>query len=145
MTSRLKFTPLLLLAAGLCLTGCGNDPERTPVFKTTGKVTFQNQPLTGAFLVLHPKQAPANPADPRPSAQLKADGTFEATTFDGADGAPAGEYVVTVEYRKLIQYDGGWQPGPNVLPAKYENPATSDIFVRVAEGENQLPEIVLKR
>jgi hypothetical protein len=128
----------------LATAGCGNDVERTPVFKTTGKVTFQNQPAAGAFLVLHPK-TPASPNDPRPNALIKPDGSFEATTFENADGAPAGEYVVTVEWRRLIQQDGDWKPGPNVLPNKYENPATSDIVVRVAEGENQLPEIVLRR
>jgi hypothetical protein len=30
------------------------------------------------------------------------------------------------------------------LPAKYSDPATSDIVVRVAEGENRLPRIELR-
>lgn len=125
------------------IAGCSSEAERTPVFKTSGKVIYQNAPVAGAFVVLHPKGA-AKPEDPRPSAIVRDDGVFEATTFESADGAPAGDYIVTIEHRKLIKYDGDWQPGPNVLPAKYENPATSGIEIHVAEGQNTLREIVLR-
>jgi len=134
----------IVALASLALAGCGDSgPQRVPVFKTAGKITFDNRPVDGAFLVLHPKTAAA--ADvPRPTAHVKPDGSFEPTTFDTADGAPAGEYVVTVEWRKLINDRGEWIPGPNLLPAKYSNPATSGVVVTVAEGQNDLPAIMLR-
>ena len=132
-----------VVLACAAIAGCSSEPEHTPVFKTTGKVVFQNAPVAGAFLVLHPK-GPVNPEDPKPNAYVKEDGTFATTTFVNADGAPAGDYVVTIEHRKLIKYEGDWQPGPNILPSKYESPTTSDIVIHVAEGENTLPEIVLR-
>jgi len=134
----------LVALSSLTLAGCGGQgPDRVPVYKTAGKITFRNQPVDGAFLVLHPKAA-ATPDVPRPTAHVKPDGSFQPTTFDTADGAPAGEYVVTVEWRKLINDRGEWVPGPNLLPAKYSNPATSDLIVTVAEGKNDLPAIVLR-
>ena len=134
----------LVAIAGLTLAGCGDSgPQRIPVFKTAGKITFNNQPVEGAFLVLHPKAAPL-PDVPKPTAHVKPDGTFEPTTFDTADGAPAGEYVLTVQWQKLINDRGEWVPGPNLLPPKYSNPATSDVIVNVAEGKNELPAIALR-
>jgi hypothetical protein len=137
--------PLALFAVASCLTlaGCGG-PSRTPVYKTAGKVTFQNQPIDGAFLVLHPKNSIGTEL-PRPIAHVKPDGTFEPTTFESGDGAPVGEYIVTVEWHRLVQAGGGWVPGPNLLPPKYASPATSDVVVQIAEGQNQLPEITLRR
>ena len=127
------------------LAGCGSsEPGRVPVFKAAGKITFNNQPLEGAFLVLHPKVATTTPDVPKPTALVKPDGSFEPTTFNSADGAPAGEYVVTVEWRKLVNVGGDWTPGPNLLPPKYSNPATSDLVIQVAEGSNELPPITLR-
>src|SRR5262245_47289206 len=148
MHSKATINSLLAsLVALSCLVpaGCGGRQraDRVPVFKTAGKISFRNQPVDGAFLVLHPKAAPM--ADvPRPTAHVKADGSFEATTFDTADGAPAGEYVVTIEWHKLVKVGGEWTPGPNLLPPKYGNPATSDLVVKIAEGKNELPAIVLR-
>jgi hypothetical protein len=146
MPSAITVNSLLttLALASLILAGCGGQgPDRVPVFKTAGKITFRNQPVDGAFLVLHPKGA-ATPDVPHPTAHVKPDGTFEPTTFLAADGAPAGEYVVTIEWRKLVNVGGEWTPGPNLLPPKYSNPATSDLIVKVAEGKNDLPAIVLR-
>jgi hypothetical protein len=66
-------------------------------------------------------------------------GNFSVTTFDTADGAPAGEYVVTVELRPFVQKDGEYVPGASLVPAKYRDVKTSDLKVRVAEGENRVP------
>lgn len=134
----------MALLAAAAVVGCGSGPDRIPVYKAAGKITFNNQPVDGAFLVLHPKGAAPQADVPKPTALVKADGTFEPTTFDTADGAPAGDYVVTIEWRKLVNTGGEWAPGPNLLPAKYSNPATSDLVIHVAEGSNELPPITLR-
>jgi hypothetical protein len=144
MSSR-SLCNLVLLAtlATVVAAGCGQAaPERAKVFKTAGKITFHGQPPAGALVVLHPKGAA--PDAPRPIAHVQADGSFAATTFDTADGAPAGQYVVTVQWQKLVNIGGEWQPGPNLLPSRYASPATSHVIVHVAEGQNELPIIALR-
>ena len=61
------------------------------------------------------------------------------------DGAPPGDYQITVEQRALVS--GGEEPtrtGPNVLPPKYAKPATSGFKFTVADGENQVPSLAVQ-
>jgi hypothetical protein len=145
------FRPVRFAALGgavlLCSAFVGCDSEYVaPVatFKAAGKATFKGQPADGAFLVLH-RQGETLPADvPAPSARVNADGSFAATTFTTGDGAPAGEYVATIEWRKLKQVDGTWSPGPNLLPPAYADPGKSPIKITIAEGENVIPPIEIR-
>ena len=134
------------LAVGMAtMTGCGaKNADRLPVFPVEGLVTLNGQPLPNAFVVLHPKGT----SDSRALAargQTDQHGQFKVTTYDAGDGAPAGEYAVTVEYHQLIGSGGSLEPGPNVLPPKYASPDATDLSVRVAEGPNTLPPIELRR
>ena len=94
-------------------------------------------------MVFHPKGAAADA--PRPTAQVNQNGNFELTTFAARDGAPAGEYAITVEWRKLIVKAGYADPGPNVLPPQYSAPQTTILQARVVEGPNELPQITIVR
>jgi hypothetical protein len=66
------------------------------------------------------------------------------TTFDGNDGAPEGEYVVTVQWYKPVRQNNEVVGGPNVLPAKYASAKTSDLRITVAAGENRLNPIQIR-
>lgn len=127
------------------LAGCGrSSPPRVETYPARGVVTYQGQPAGGAFIALHPKGGAQDNA-PTPTAIVRSDGTYELTTYDAGDGLPTGEYVVTLQWRKATRSGNEFLPGPNLLPAKYSRPETSDIVVRVATGQNQLPPIALKR
>lgn len=125
--------------------GCskGDDPSWLPVHKVEGKVVYNGQTVPGALVVLHP--ADGDPKLPRPRGYVRPDGSFVVSTYKTDDGAPIGEYKVTVEWRKAVVVDGDAKPGPNVLPSKYGNPRTSGVVVRIAEGTNQLTPIELRR
>jgi hypothetical protein len=129
-----------------CLTaimGCGKtEPERVAVFPAAGKVTFKGEPTVGAVVTLHPK-APLEKV-PTPRASVGTDGSFKITTFNSADGAPEGEYVLTVSWYKPVKVGPDMTSGPNVIPAKYTNAQTSDIVVKIAAGDNTLDPIQLK-
>lgn len=127
----------LALAAGLGLVGCSSGEDRTPTYPVSGRVFVDDEPAAGAFVVFHPV-GPASADTGRPTAQVRPDGSFVLTTFDEADGAPAGPYAVTVEWRKLIQKGGEAQAGPNVVPAEYSRPASTPLQVSVAEVPNTL-------
>jgi hypothetical protein len=133
------------LIAGLLLAGCGRSgPPRVTTYPTKGSVTYQGQPVSGAFLALHSKNDP-RPDVPTSTAIVQPDGTFAVTTYDAADGVPPGDYVVTIQWRKAVKSGGDYVLGPSLLPAKYSRPETSDVVVHVAAGKNELPPITLKR
>jgi hypothetical protein len=133
-----------LTGALLALTcsACAKD-TRKPVFPAQGKVLLDGKPLPRAFLVFHP----LNDSDPhaiRPLAHAEDDGTFTVSTYDAEDGAPAGEYAVTVEWRRQATKDDD-APPPNLLPDRYARPTTSALRVKIVEGENDLPPLELKK
>jgi hypothetical protein len=131
------------MACLAAIVGCGKaEPDRVAVHPAAGTITFKGQPAHGAFVTLHPKAAPAESV-PTPRANVDKDGSFNVSTFNSGDGAPEGEYVVTVHWYKLIKNGNDVAAGPDVIPRKYGNPASSDLVVRIAAGENALPPIKL--
>jgi hypothetical protein len=122
--------------------GCSKSESHVPVHPVLGAIQFRGQPINGAFVSLHP----TNSAEgvPNPRATVASDGTFAVSTYDGNDGAPEGEYVVTVQWYKPVRQGTDLVGGPNVLPAKYASPQTSDVKVHVAAGENHLQPIQLR-
>ena len=82
-----------VLAAAL-LTSCQRG-DRKPVFPVNGSVFYQGRPAEGARVAFHPGRDP-NAHGLRPQAVVAADGSFRLTTFINHDGAPAGDYYVTV-------------------------------------------------
>jgi hypothetical protein len=141
-----KLAMLVLLPVLAGITGCGSsvDPDRLPVFPAKGQITFQGKSLNGAFVVLHPQGAKGS-REARPRGHVTEDGKFSLSTYETNDGAPAGEYKVTVECRSLVKRPSGdIVAGPNVLPKKYSRPETSPVTLRIAEGDNSLSPIILK-
>ena len=133
------------LVAGLLLAGCSRSgPPRVTTHPAKGSITYQGQPISGAFLALHPKSS-VPPDAPTATATVKADGTFAVSTYEASDGVPEGDYIVTIQWRKAVKTGGEYLPGPNLLPVKYSRPETSDVLVRIAAGQNALPPIALKR
>jgi hypothetical protein len=127
-----------LLPALVFISGCKSE-VRVPVFPVAGKVTFKGQPTAGAQVVLHPVK-PIDTHDVAPTGIVGNDGSFTITAYEPGDGAPQGDYVATVEWRKFV--DGG--AGPNVLPKEYSSPATSPVKVSVQNGPTNIPPIAIK-
>jgi hypothetical protein len=136
---------LLALAWGAISLARGQGgPERLAVYPLTGTFAFEGEPAMGAALVLYPKDESISA---RPRAMVNEDGTFAVTTYEPGDGAPPGEYKVTVEWRRPVngQHGGGDDlPPPNVLPPAYSNPRTTPLVVAVEEGENEFPPITFR-
>ncbi len=132
-------------AAGVALlmlvlvSGCSQQSAAppVPVHPVTGQVTFNGKPAVGAAVVFHAKAADGQ--FPAPRAYTDSQGNYALSTFNGQDGAPAGEYAVTVELRAPVLKDGELVAGPNVIPQPYGSPKTTKLQVRVAEGSNTVP------
>ena len=90
-------------------------------------------PAPGAYVVFQSVASPSVRAD----GLVEADGSLRLSTYTAYDGVPAGEYNVSVVWRKPFR-DGAGKPGPNLLPARYAEADKSGIRVRVAEGVNDV-------
>jgi hypothetical protein len=136
----------LAIASALFITvgGCSSKKveARKQVFPVCGTLLVDDQPASGAMLVLHPVGG-AYDAE-HPAATVAPDGTFKLTTFVGEDGAPPGEYVVTAHWNLSADKDAPG-PWPNVIPDKYTRPESSDLRVQVTAGPNQLQPIAIRR
>ena len=131
-------TALALSLIAVC--GCGGSAEdRTPVFPAKGKVTVAGKAAERAQVVFHPV-ADAGPNTPRPTGVVGADGTFTLSTYTEGDGAPAGEYVVTVVWPESASAIGGdADTGGDRLGGRYANPKTSGLKATVADGRPTSP------
>ena len=134
---------LAALGAALLCAGCGSPSPQKPVFPARGKVLFGGKPITPALVVLHP----VGGADAeRPVGRTRQDGSYRLSTYSDTDGAPSGEYAVTVTWTPAVaRRDGETEPGRNLLPPRYGKPETSGLRVRIAEGPNDLPTFDLKQ
>jgi hypothetical protein len=128
---------LLLVVFRSALFGKG---DRLSVYPARGQATFAGKPMSNATIFLHPVGV-KDPRYPRPRAVVAEDGTFALGTYRKDDGAPAGEYRVTVQwFRKVADRD----VPVNVLPARLAGPETSGLSVRIEKGKNDLPPIQLR-
>ncbi|NCA10574.1 hypothetical protein EBR56_01990 [bacterium] len=128
----------ITLVVGVCTLSGGPS---CVVHPAAGIARAGHVPLVGAQIRLHPRGMTL-PDDATPSATVQDDGTFAFTTFEKGDGAPAGDYVATVQWFRLGP-DGG--AGGNELPKRYASPTTSPLTVTIREGTNDLPPFTFHR
>lgn len=126
---------LFVLLAG-CVSataGCGQGESRLPTHKVTGKVVKNGAGIPNATVIFHAKNPPKDFVKPRAISTV--DGTFVLTTYESGDGAPVGEYEVTLEQ---WLNDNPQVGATNRLPQKLGSPDTSGIKATVAANENTL-------
>jgi len=140
------FAGLLAAATLASASGCAGS-GKPPTVPATGKVMFKKTtPAVDALVVFHP-------ADPtvekriggKPFAKVKADGTFAMTTFAPDDGAPEGDYGVTIEWRgkpkdskNSLGIEGGAVGGTgglSLLNPKFSDPKNPAFKATVKKGE----------
>jgi hypothetical protein len=130
--SRVGF-PMLMAT---CLTAAGCSKRGAEPVPVAGKVVVYGRPAAGAVVTFHPEGA--TPDAPRPTARTDGDGRFQLTTAKAGDGAPAGEYRVTVAWvapaagRKGVE--GEDAPPRPLVPAEYTTPDRTPLRASVAAG-----------
>ncbi len=81
---------LLLPLVAVVLVGCGGS-SLTPPVPVSGKVTLDGKPVADAHVTFLGAKGARSA-----SGKTASDGTFKLTTVNTDDGAPPGEYVVTI-------------------------------------------------
>jgi hypothetical protein len=129
---------LLLLTAG-----CSPTSSLPACYPVKGRVLFEGNPIPEAQVTLHPV---GHSIAVKPVAYTDAQGNFTLSTYGSNDGAPAGKYIITVQWRQLIQVgEEKTRAGKNQLPAHYASEKQSKLSCIIQECENEVPVINVKR
>jgi hypothetical protein len=143
---------LLLAMAG----GCGD--RRLDVAPVRGKVVYRGTGIPRAVVIFHPDEEAVEKARRmRPFAYTDEQGNFQLKTYVDGDGAPPGDYRVSIVARSTAPGNRPRQDAretekattgrainiPAEVSKKYANVETSGIAVTVHEGENTLEPFVL--
>jgi len=147
-----RFSLCLLLTGLLIPQSCAkkiSEEGWLPTYETAGQVTVNGVPAKGAIVRFYPVSPQADANSPVvPAGVVQEDGTFQLTSYKSNDGAPEGEYHVTLIWPdpKLLspQLSTSEDP-PDRLKNRFAKPERSTIKVRIAAGENHLEPIVLEK
>jgi hypothetical protein len=113
-----------------------------PVFPVKGKLVMDGKPMAAALIVFNPVvKFPAGTAQLHPHATADENGEFTVSTYGAGDGAPAGDYKITISWKgedAADLTDGGRAEVDEKAPAVFQNARTSRIRVKVKEEPNTL-------
>lgn len=144
-TLRIRRMSLWAALAGLAvLCSSCEKSNRKPVYPARGKVLFEGKPAAGAtvffYLVENDASGTPNLKIDRdgiaPFGVTDTDGSFQMTTYLTFDGAPAGEYVVTIRYPEPPRR-GDDEQGPDRLRGRYNDFKTSPLRATVEKKTNE--------
>lgn len=140
---------VVLGASCLAITGCGGT-----VNPVRGKVTFADgKPLANGRIVYSSPELKISA-----NGEIQPDGSYSLSTHTLNDGAPEGNYTVTIIAYEPVEYPQEAEPAeedrykprpprreppPKPLVAlKYANVSTSDLTATVGRGENTIDFVV---
>ena len=132
-----------LIVAFFLLSGCarpGAKPtDRAALHPVSGTLTVNGIPAADAMIAFHPLIA-SDPATARPVALTDANGAFQLMTHVPGDGAPAGEYAVTVVWpdRSIPLDECLGDLAHDRLRERYADPAKTPWRIEVVAGNNDV-------
>lgn len=146
MSVRYSFPLLVALAAQGLAAGCSGSslmpPKTVPV---SGSVTYNGKTVPGVRVKFHP-QFDIGTLEFIPYGETGADGTFVLSTGASGNGAPQGEYKVTMEMPYVdIDPKDGLETEVDRLQGAYSDPDGSLLRVNVEEGKNVLAPFQIKQ
>jgi hypothetical protein len=142
-----KRASVFLVAVGLCKSvGCRDGKiARYPVH---GSVMVNNKPADGAMVIFCPLSGSEEVKKQRPFGITGPDGKFELTTLNKADGSPAGDYKILIQWPSNLNGDsrdtGARSLGPDRLKGRYMNLEKSQLTATIKEAPTDLPPFELK-
>lgn len=141
-----RLLPLILVVAVQSLmVGCGNStltpPKTVPV---SGSVTQNGKPVPGIRVKFHP-QFKMGKREFIPYGETGADGKYVLNTGSPGNGAPKGEYLVTLEmpYTGVDPKDG-LETELDRLKGAYSDPKKTEWAVTVKDGANVIDPFQIK-
>jgi hypothetical protein len=137
---------LLPAAALLACVGCGGDDFHA-VYPVTGVVTVDGEPADGCQVWLYRTFDDDHPRRVAPYGVCDAAGRFAVNSYSVGDGAPAGEYVLTVEWKMRSGVLGQNLDGPDQLAGAFAdreaNRKRPGFVLTVGKGPLEVPPLAL--
>lgn len=90
----------VIVLVGLACISCGDGRNFPAVYPVKGKILVNGEPANEAQIVLHRTSKADFSIPTTPQAVTESNGEFDITSYHSKDGAPEGEYVVTIEWRE---------------------------------------------
>jgi hypothetical protein len=137
---------LAILLMALAAVSCSREPRKA-VSLVRGKVLFGGKPTPGAVVYFHLVSPEDKTGDKLanetllPRGKVQDDGTFQVGTYEEADGAPPGDYLISVHWlgkSKVVEEE------VSLLPPKFMSPQWSGLRAKVLDGPTELPPFVLR-
>lgn len=123
-----------------CLTGCSSQPDwQADAYPTSGTVRINGETAINAFVMFHSLGGDVDVRKSEPWGIVGADGVYHVSTYGDQDGAPLGEYAVTVTWPKNMRDPYSSDRMSNKFASKEKAP----LVVTIAPGRNELPPIEL--
>lgn len=120
----------------LLLAGCGGSSDVKPIANLVpcqGTVTLDGKPLEQGTIFF----APVDEKTGQSAVGAIKAGNFDVSTTVSAPGVVAGKYKVRIDSYEIVQLKPGEMSTtlpPSLIPARYNNIATSGLEVEVAKG-----------
>jgi len=130
--------------AALVLTFPACSDGRKKVYPVHGRILVDGKPAPEAIVVFRPVDDTGLDRV-NPAGQADADGRFELSSYVKGDGAPPGEYLVSIEWRERSGFMKTNFDGPDRLKGKYYDPQKTGFRVTVENQPLELPPYELKK
>ncbi|MBN1909390.1 MAG: hypothetical protein JW818_06605 [Pirellulales bacterium] len=142
LVRRFNWAPLLLPL--LLLAGCSESGDFLKTYPAKGTAHFEGKPMEHAVVTFYPIDGEAKARHLQPHGTVDAEGRYSLWTYHFGDGAPAGQYRVTLTWPNQPESRMG-MPGyvADTLNGRYLNAEKSKIERTVDESGAELPAIEL--
>jgi hypothetical protein len=132
-----KATRSAAVAATLLVLFCSCSEqrgERKETYPVKGEVYVDGNPAEGLKVTCHDVKGLDKEHPTMSAAFTDAEGKFEISTYESADGVPEGEYTLTFMWGQWNAISNSYG-GPDKLNGRYSDPASSQQRITVEGGK----------
>ncbi|QDU61968.1 hypothetical protein Pan216_28340 [Planctomycetes bacterium Pan216] len=130
------------LVVAITCGGCGGPSWMAATHPVEGVLKVNGEPAAGAVVTIYPTGEKVDERNTKPWGIVDESGKFQLQSYKPGDGAPAGEYDVTIQWPWDVHVLS--LSMTDRLGGKFQKPQQSQWRITVSEGTNQLDPIEIE-